>query len=69
MGGMAELSYSVPGMSCEHCRAAVGEELRAVDGVESVEVDLDTKLVVVRGGVLDDARLRAAIEDAGYEAA
>lgn len=66
---MTEFTYSVPGMSCGHCKAAVGEELRAVDGVESVEVDLETKLVVVRGAELDDARLRAAIDDAGYEAA
>ena len=34
-----------------------------------VEVDLETKLVVVRGDGLDDAALRAAIEEAGYEAA
>ena len=41
----------------------------AVEGVEAVDVDLETKFVVVRGPDLDDARLRAAIEDAGYEAA
>jgi copper chaperone CopZ len=47
----------------------VSEELEAVAGVDSVEVDLDTKLVVVRGEGLEDARLRAAIEEAGYEPA
>jgi copper chaperone len=62
-------TYSVPGMSCGHCEAAVEEELRTVEGVRSVEVDLETKLVVVRGVGLDDTRLRAAIADAGYEAA
>jgi copper chaperone CopZ len=40
-----------------------------VAGVESVEVDLDTKLVVVSGEGLDDAAIRAAIDEAGYEAA
>ena len=65
----SEITYTVPGMSCAHCTAAVGSELRQVAGVESVAVDLDTKLVVVRGERLDDASLRAAIEDAGYEAA
>jgi copper chaperone len=40
-----------------------------VAGVESVDVDLDTKLVTVRGSNLDDAALRGAIEEAGYEAA
>jgi copper chaperone len=62
------VTYRVPGMHCGHCEAAVRGELSAVGGVESVEVDLDTKLVVVRGADLDDATLRAAIDEAGYEA-
>jgi copper chaperone len=66
---MSEISYSVPGMSCSHCEHAVSSELREVPGVESVDVDLAAKLVVVRGEGLDDAALRAAIEEAGYEAA
>jgi copper chaperone len=62
------ITYSVPAMHCAHCQASVSEELEAVAGVDSVEVDLDTKLVVVRGEALEDARLRAAIEEAGYQA-
>ena len=62
-------TYTVPGMSCGHCKAAVTEEVSRVAGVASVDVDLDTKLVVVRGTSLDDASLRAAIDEAGYEAA
>jgi copper chaperone CopZ len=65
----AELTYRVPGMSCAHCERALSEELAAVAGVAAVEVDLEAKRVVVRGHALDDARLRAAIQDAGYEAA
>jgi len=65
---MGQVTYSVPAMSCSHCTTAVGSELRAVPGVESVVVDLDTKLVVVTGDELDDAALRAAIAEAGYEA-
>jgi copper chaperone CopZ len=63
------VTYTVPGMSCEHCRAAVTEEVSAVAGVDGVDVDLDAKLVTIRGTNLDDARLRDAIEEAGYEAA
>lgn len=64
-----ELSYTVAGMTCGHCKAAVTEEVEAVAGVRGVDVDLDTKRVVVRGeGVADDA-VRAAIREAGYEAA
>ena len=61
-------SYHVEGMSCGHCEAAVRREVEKVGGVESVEVDLDAKQVVVRGR-FDDAAVRSAIEDAGYEAA
>jgi copper chaperone CopZ len=56
-------------MSCGHCKQAVSSELGDVAGVDSVDVDLETKLVTVRGHDLDDAALRAAIEEAGYEAA
>ena len=40
-----------------------------ISGVSSVEVDLELKRVTVVGGRLDDAALRAAIDDAGYEVA
>jgi len=65
---MSEITYRVPGMSCGHCRAAVESEVGAVAGVAAVDVDLETKLVTVRGSDLDDAALRAAIDEAGYEA-
>jgi copper chaperone len=64
----AQLTYTVPGMSCAHCEAAVIDELSGVAGVERVDVDLGTKVVVVHGEHLDDAALRAAIDEAGYEA-
>ena len=63
------MRYVVPGMHCAHCVAAVEDEVSAVPGVESVEVDLVTKRVDVAGAPLDDAAIRAAIEEAGYEAA
>ena len=63
------IAYTVPGMSCDHCTHAVTEELTEVQGVAAVDVDLETKLVVVQGEGLDDGALRAAIVEAGYEAA
>ncbi len=62
------VTFRVPGMTCGHCKAAVTEELTGVSGVEAVAVDLDSKLVQVTGQALDDAALRAAIDEAGYEA-
>jgi copper chaperone len=62
------VTYSVPGMSCGHCRAAITAEVTAVAGVDAVDVDLDTKIVRISGESLDDATLVAAIDEAGYEA-
>ncbi len=66
---MERVQYTVPAMHCGHCKTAVTDEVSAVPGVESVVVDLDTKRVEVTGTALDDAAIRAAIEEAGYEAA
>ncbi len=66
---VGELSYTVAGMSCGHCKTAVTEEVERVAGVDAVEVDLETKRVVVRGENVSDEDVRAAIVDAGYEAA
>ena len=66
---LTESTYTVPGMHCGHCERAVSAELEQIAGVEFVDVDLETKLVTVRGSNLEDSALRAAIEDAGYVAA
>ena len=63
-----QIEYRVPDMSCGHCQKAVTEAIAPVAGVESVRVDLETKLVTVNGAGLDDKALRAAIAEAGYEA-
>jgi copper chaperone len=55
------LTFTVAGMSCAHCKAAVTAELLAVAGVNAIDVDLATKQARVTGEALDDARLRAAI--------
>ncbi len=62
------LTYRVAGMSCAHCKSAVESEVGSVSGVEFVEADLESKLVTVRGKSVDDAAVRAAIDEAGYEA-
>jgi copper chaperone len=64
---MAETLYHVPGISCGHCKNAIEAEVGALDGVESVVVDIDSRKVAVVGSASDDA-VRAAIVEAGYEA-
>jgi len=63
------VEYSVPAIHCDHCAMSIREEVSEVEGVEDVAVDLETKVVTVSGRELDDAALRAAIVEAGYEAA
>jgi copper chaperone CopZ len=63
------VAYSVPAIHCAHCATSIREEISEVDGVEGVAVDLDTKVVAISGTNLVDAALRAAIVEAGYEAA
>ena len=67
MGEVA--SYSVPAIHCAHCGMSIQEEVSEVEGVENVDVDIDSKIVTIRGRELSDERLRAAIQEAGYEAA
>jgi copper ion binding protein len=64
-----QLTYSVPGMTCDHCVAAITAEVEQLAGVTSVDVDLPAKRVSVAGDELDDAAVRAAIDEAGYDVA
>jgi copper chaperone CopZ len=63
------MTYTVPAIHCEHCAMSIREEVSEVPGVETVDVDLDSKLVKVVGRGVPDELVRAAIVEAGYEAA
>ena len=63
-----ERTYSVPGISCGHCKNAIETEVGGVDGVTLVDVDIDARTVRVLGEPDGDA-IAAAIEEAGYEVA
>ena len=64
---ISELTFTVPGMTCGHCEAAVKGEVGKVAGVTDVAVDLATKLVTVSGSALDTTAIVAAIDEAGFE--
>ncbi|WP_338090444.1 heavy-metal-associated domain-containing protein [Planosporangium thailandense] len=65
---MNQIVLSVPGISCGHCANAIRTEVGAVPGVSAVDVDITAKTVRV-AGVADLVAVRAAIAEAGYEAA
>ena len=63
-------TYTVTGMTCGHCVAAVTEEVSKLDGVTKVAVDLASGQVSVESdGPLDDVAVAAAVDEAGYEVA
>jgi copper ion binding protein len=63
-------TYTVTGMTCGHCVASVTEEVQEIPGVENVDVVLETgSLTVTSADPLDDAAVKAAVEDAGYQLA
>ncbi len=66
---MTTLTYNVPDISCNHCKQAIETEVAQVQGVQSVEVDVQTKTVTVSGEPLDEAAIIGAIDEAGYEVA
>ncbi|MFF0725408.1 heavy-metal-associated domain-containing protein [Streptomyces sp. NPDC004134] len=60
--------FTVSGMTCAHCEASVTKEISALPGVTSVKADAATGTVSVQAGAaLDDAQVRGAVEEAGYE--
>ncbi len=63
------LTLSVPGMTCGHCETSVKKEVGGVLGVTDIDVDLDTKDVVVTGVGLDRDAIVAAIDEAGFDVA
>ena len=56
-----QITYVVPGMSCDHCKRAIEGEVAQVQGVASVEVDVEAKTVTVVAEPLDERAMLAAI--------
>jgi copper chaperone len=63
-------TYTVTGMTCGHCVASVTEEVQEISGVDSVDVVLETGAVTITSAEpIDEAAVRAAVEEAGYQVA
>ena len=61
-------TFTVDGMTCDHCVRSVTEEFKQIPGVSDVAVDLPTGAVTVTSETdLDTAAVRAAVEEAGFE--
>ena len=60
-------TYTVTGMTCDHCSRSVSAEVSAVAGVTAVDVDLATgKVTVASEQPVSADKIREAVEEAGY---
>ena len=60
-------TFDVVGMTCDHCARAVGKEIRKIDGVDAVDVDLVSGVVTVSSSDgVDSTTVAAAVDEAGY---
>lgn len=67
---MTTTTFTVTGMTCDHCVAAVRGEVAKIDGVTSVDVELASGSVTVESdGPVDRGSVAAAVDEAGYELA
>ena len=60
-------NYTISGMSCQHCVMAVKKELSKLDALTSFDVRLGAADVEYDPARVDEAAVRTAIEEAGYE--
>jgi copper chaperone CopZ len=70
MSSTITTTLPISGMTCGHCVSAVTQELTQLDGVQDVAVELvpdgTSRVTVTSEQPLDDATIRAAIDEAGY---
>jgi copper chaperone len=66
---MSDRTYTVTGMTCDHCVRSVEEEVGEVEGVQAVEVELASGMLTVSGEGFSDDAVRGAVAEAGYRVA
>lgn len=65
---MTTATYTVTGMTCEHCVRSVTEEIGELPGVSNVDVDLPTGAVTVSSeSPVPVESIRDAVTEAGYQ--
>ena len=61
-------TYSVPEVHCDHCVAAINRELGQIDGVDAIEVDLESKTVMVEmSESVSDEQICEGLYEAGFD--
>jgi copper chaperone len=63
---MKQIELKINGMTCHHCAMALRKELARGPGVEVNDVQIGLARVSYDEAKVSDARLRSAVEEAGY---
>jgi len=65
---LSESTFTVSGMTCEHCARSVIEEIGGIGGVRRVDVDVASgRVTVTSDGPVSSEDVRAAVTQAGYQ--
>ncbi len=64
---MKDLKVIVKGMTCNHCKATVENNVAAMEGIEYAEANLSKENLVIRGDNIDLEKVREKIESLGYK--
>jgi len=60
-------TFTVSGMTCEHCVASVSDEVLEIAGVTGVDVDLPSgRLTITSDQPLSEDAVASAVDEAGY---
>lgn len=63
---METIRVKIDGMTCNHCKMTVEKHLKALDGIDNVQVDLTTGTAEITGGSIDLHAVADAVNDLGY---
>lgn len=67
---MNTVIYSVPDMSCAHCKARIENEINKLNGLQNVDVDVDEKRLTATfdRNLIQEKDIVDAVNKAGYTA-
>ena len=67
LNDMTEKTVKVSGMTCNHCKANVENNLSSIDGIENIEIDLESGKVKMAGEAIDLGAVKNKVESIGYQ--
>jgi copper chaperone CopZ len=64
---MLEKTVKVNGMTCNHCKANVQNNLASIAGIENIDIDLESGKVTMTGDEIDLSEVKNKVESIGYQ--